>query len=125
MTPRNDDGQATIELALSLPVLVVLMMVMVWVAGLATDHVRVWHAAREAARVAAVDHDPEQIEAAAAAGGLDRLDVTVDPSPDARIRGEPVTVTVSYRPGAGVPLLGSLGGGFVMSARSTMRIERP
>lgn len=125
MTPRRDEGQATVELALCLPVLVVLMMGVTWVAGIATDHVRLWHAAREAARVAAVDHDPEQVEAAALAGGLDDLDVTIDPAPDARVRGEPVMVTVSYRPAARVPLLGSLGGGLVMSARSTMRIERP
>lgn len=125
MTRSADDGQATVELALCLPVLAVLLTIVVWAAGFATDHVRLWHAAREAARVAAVDADEQQIEQAAAAGGLAGLVVSVEPRPDARVRGEPVTVTVTFRPAADLPLLGALARGFVMSARSTMRIERP
>lgn len=125
MRPASDAGQATIELALCLPVVAAVLGLVVGAAGIATDHVRLWHAAREAARVAAVDAGADEIHAAAAAGGLDHLDVDVEPEAHARIRGEPVTVTISYRPAADIPLLGRLARGVVMSARATMRIERP
>lgn len=125
MTSRGQGGQATVELALCLPLLAALAGAIVWTAGIATDHVRLWHAAREAARIAAVDADIDAIEAAATAGGLEDLEVVVDPAPEARTRGEAVTVTVSYRPAGATPLLGAVARGLVMSARSTMRIERP
>lgn len=125
MMSRGQGGQATIELALCLPLLAALAGAIMWVAGIATDHVRVWHAAREAARIAAVDADIDAIEGAATAGGLEDLDVVVEPAPEARTRGEAVTVTVSYRPAVGIPLLGVIAPGLVMSAHSTMRIERP
>lgn len=118
-------GQATIELALVLPLLVVLFVVLVQIGTVASDHVRLWHAAREGARVAVVDDDPDEIRAAAERSGLRGLDLEVSPEAHERIRGEPLTVSVSYRPVADVPLIGSLLSGIVMHASATMRIEQP
>ena len=51
---RDDRGQATVEVALMLPVLVILAMALVQVGLVARTTVLVHHAAREGARAAAV-----------------------------------------------------------------------
>lgn len=122
---RADAGQATVELALCLPILALLGALLVEAGGLATDHVRVWHAAREAARIAVVEPHEAEARAAAERTGLAGIEMTIDPGIDARVRGEPLTVTVSYRPAGRVPLIGRLLDGIVMTGTATMRIERP
>ena len=122
---RSEDGQATVELALCLPIVAVLIAVLVEVGGLATDHVRLWHVAREVARVAVVEPDESQARSAAERVGLDGIEITIEPGTDARVRGEPLTATVVYRPTGRVPLVGRLLTGVVMRAVATMRIERP
>lgn len=121
---RDERGQATLELAFCLPILVILLGVVIEVGLLAGDKVRLEHAAREAARAAAVETDMAPVEAAARAGGLQNLRVKVHPPSDARVQGEPVSVTVGYTPTGHVPLVGSLFSG-EMSASAQMRIERP
>ena len=122
-TRGGDDGQASVELALLLPVLALLLLVILQIGLLGRALVLVSHAAREAARAAAVDADPGAAEAAArAAGGLDadRLTVRV------RGRGEPgtrVRVTVTYRAGTEVPLVGGLLGDRTLRSSTTMRVE--
>lgn len=96
-------GQATVELALALPLLLALTVVVVHVGLLVRAQVLVVHAAREAARAAAVDPRPETARAAAAAvPGLDpnRLVVTT------RRDGRHVTVLVSYQAVSNVRFLG-------------------
>ena len=65
---RGDHGQATVELALCLPVVVIALLAVLQVAVVARDHVLVAHAAREAARAVAVGAD--QATAAEVAGAL-------------------------------------------------------
>jgi Flp pilus assembly protein TadG len=122
---RSADGQATIEVALCLPIFALLIALLVEAGGLATDSVRLWHAAREAARVAVVEPIEAEARAAAERSGLAGIETTIEPGIDARVRGEPLTVTVTYRAGGRVPLIGRLFHGIVMSAAATMRIERP
>ena len=93
---------------------------------LGLDQIRLWHAAREAARIAVVDADPEDIEAAARRSGLQPLHVTVDPERAARTSGEPLTVHLAYEPRGHVPVVTDLlYGGLTLNAEATMRIERP
>lgn len=126
MTVRgSDSGQATLELALLLPLVAVLAGCLVEIGGLATDRVRLWHAAREAARVGAVDSNADAIREAAEAVGLNPLQVSVEPGAEGRLHGEPLRVDVSYRPTTKVPLIGSLIGRGVITASATMRIEQP
>ena len=108
-----------------LPILIVLFAALVQIAAVASDHVRLWHAAREGARVAVVDDDAGEIRAAAERSGLRGLEIAVSPASNERVRGEPLTVAVSYRPAADIPLLGSILRGIVMRATATMRIEQP
>ena len=126
-TPRHrrEGGQATVELALLLPVVVTLLLVVLQVGLLARDVILVTHAAREAARAAAVDSAPGAARAAAAAaGGLeaDRLTVQV------RGRGgtgSRVRVTVVYRAPTEVPIVGAFVGDRTLRAEATMRVEGP
>lgn len=125
MSTASDRGQATVELALCLPVLVILVAALFEIGMLATDRVRLVHAAREAARVAVVEHDPQRVIEAARAGGLHDLDVVISPGPESRVQGSPLTVRLSYRPPGRVPLLGALFQKLELESRAVMRIERP
>src|SRR5262245_9785610 len=91
---HGDRGQAAVELALILPVVVMLIALLLQAALVARDVVLVAHAAREAARAAAVEPGTGPARAAALrSGGLerDRLTVTVQPLETT------VQVTVAYR----------------------------
>lgn len=96
---------------------------MVQVALVGRDLVLVVHAAREAARQAAVQAgDDGPTRAAVASTGLDpdRLDVELDG------RGPPgsrVTARVTYRAKTDVPLAGALVGDLDLTARASMRVE--
>lgn len=120
---RPDRGQATVELALCLPVVCLLLLLVLQVGLVVRDQVLATHAAREAARVAAVDaRSGSPREAALAAGPLDpaRLSVSVDGRAGA---GSRVRVEVVYRSPTDVPLVGALLGDVAVHADVTMRVE--
>lgn len=58
MTARDDGGQATVEFALALPLLAVLLLAVVQVGLVVRDQVVLVHAAREAARAVAIRESP-------------------------------------------------------------------
>lgn len=126
MTRRRagERGQATVELALALPLLVILLLGVVQVGLVVRDQVLVTHAAREAVRAAAVDPDPSASrDAGIRAGALDpdQLEIVVGP------RGSPgdrVTVSVAYRGTPRLPLVGEVVERVVLRAEATMRVEQ-
>ena len=122
---RGDRGQASVELALLLPVVVLLLLAVLQVGLLARDVVLVTHASREAVRSAATDADPAAArQAAAASSGLDvdRLTVTVG---NRGLPGGRVRVEVVYRATTRVPLIGRLVGDRTIRSEATMRVETP
>lgn len=123
----NDErGQATVELALCLPLVALLLGCVVAVGRVVADHARLWHAAREAARVAAVDADLAEIRMAAAArSGLQGIRIEVSPPEHERVAGEPATVTATYSPRVSVPLIGMLFARTELQATAAMAIEVP
>ena len=121
----GEAGQATVELALCLPLVALVLGALVELSLLASDQVRLWHAAREAARAAAVGPDLSSAEAAAEQVGLDNIVVVVRPDAAFRVRGEPVTASVTYRPPGHVPLLGEAVSRLELEAEAVMRIEQP
>lgn len=125
MRNRAQHGQSTVELALCLPFVAALIAVIVQVGIVSVTNGRVWHAAREAVRVAAVDGDRASIKAAAETSGVAPIDVTTDPVLTDRAQGAPVTVTVRHAPAARIPVIGRLFDGITLEARATMRIETP
>ena len=123
VSDRVDRGQATVELVLVLPLVVLLSLLVVQVALLARAQVLVTHAAREGARAAAVDPVPAAARAAAEAGApLDpaRLDVRFE---GGHASGDRVAVEVRYRVATDVALVGPLVPDLVIGAVATMRVE--
>lgn len=121
---RGARGQATVELALVLPVVLVLALVLVQVGLVVRDQIRVTHAAREGARAAAVSEDPAAPRRAVDRNvGLaaERLDVV---SRGRGAAGSAVTVTVRYIAVTDLPLVGPLLPDVDLSADATMRVER-
>jgi Flp pilus assembly protein TadG len=114
-----------VEFAAVLPLALVAMLLIVQVALLVSQQLRVAHAAREGARQAAVWNDDARArEAALRAGALDPDRTEVDVSPAERPVGSPVRVTVRYRPAVVVPLVGRFVPEAVLSASVEMRVER-
>lgn len=117
-------GQSTVELALTLPVLVILVLAVVQVARVAGNHVALHHALREAARRAAVEPDPAAVGgvAARASPDLDPARLRVELGPQ-RGRGQLLPVTIVYRAPTEVPLVGRLIGDVELSATAVVAVE--
>lgn len=112
------------ELALVLPLVVMLLLAVVQLGLLVRDQILVVHAAREAAREAAVDPAPDAPRRAAAASSTlpeSRLTVTATGRGAA---GSRVRVEVTYKAPTAVPLLGAAVGDLTLRASATMRVER-
>lgn len=122
---ESERGQATVELALCLPFLALLTAAVVEVGLIGADQVRLWHAAREAARIAVVDPDPSAAREASERAGLEPLRLSIDPQPADRVQGSPLTVELVHRPRGHVPLVGVLSRSIELRAHATMRIEQP
>jgi hypothetical protein len=124
--PREEGelGQAATELALVLPLLTLLLLTVAQVTLVARDQVLVVHAARAAARQAAVDPRPQSVRQAAeeAASSLKSARIRVERDPNG---GEHrlVTVVVHYRAPTDVPLVGSLVPDLQLRAKAAMRSE--
>ena len=120
---QRERGQSTVELALLLPVVVLLLLAALQVGLLGRDVLLVTHASREAARAAAVDADAGAARRAAiASSGLapDRVQVQVSgrEGPGSHVR-----VTVSYRASTSIPIVGRLLGDRTLHSTVTMRVE--
>jgi Flp pilus assembly protein TadG len=119
----NERGQATVEAALVLPLVVTLLLAVVQVGLLVRAEVLVTHAAREAARAAAVDADPQAAaRAASASTALDSSRMTVHVQGRSG-PGSRVEVEVTYVAPTDVPLVGGLLGDVNLHATATMRVE--
>ncbi|MEN3315510.1 MAG: hypothetical protein V7605_1744 [Acidimicrobiaceae bacterium] len=121
---RGDGGQSAVELALVLPLVALVLLAVVQVGLVVRDQVLVVHAAREAARQAAVEADPAAPQRVAVAGsGLEgdrlRVDVSGRGAPGSHVR-----VDVQYRDPTKVPLVGAALGDLTLKASATMRVER-
>ncbi len=121
MLRRVERGQSTVEFALVLPLVALLLLGFLQAGIFLRDHLLVASAAREGAREAAVTPVRSRIEMAAkrAAGGLN-ITVDVDRGAD---RGDPVRVVVGARPTA-IPLVGAIVSRQSLRSEAVMRVER-
>lgn len=113
-------GQATVEFALVLPLVIFLILAILQTALVVRDYVATVHAAREAARAASVDRRPEAA-VDAAARVLRRAHVDVGARPAV---GGPIRVVVTYTSHTDLPLVGLLFPDPELHASATMRVER-
>lgn len=120
---KRESGQATVELALCLPILFLVLLALVQVGLVARDQVMLTHAAREAAREAAVDDNRSAPrKAALARSGLDpdRMKVEVQ----GQKRGSrKVRARLSYRVPTKVAVVGVLVPDLTLRAEASMRRE--
>jgi Flp pilus assembly protein TadG len=123
---HGDRGQSTVELALALPAVTLLVLFVIQVAVVVHDQLLVDASAREAVRAAAVSDDAGAASRAGAADGLDPRQLTVElarrPADDGT-GGHLVEVHVRYRAGTDVPGIGALLPEVDLSAQATMRAE--
>jgi len=118
---RHQRGQATVELSLVVPVVVVLVLMVVQVGQVVRDRVVVVHTAREVARAASVSSTPPTVAEIATRHGLDAdsLTVVVDPVDAAGY----VRVAISYDAGTDVVLVGPLLPTVTVTAEAHMLAE--
>ena len=123
---QGDEGQAAVELALTLPLLVVLALAVAQVVIVARDQLLVVHAARAAGREAAVDDRREEIRKAArsAAPALKPERLSTETSYPGGSSGI-VQVVVRYRSPTRVPLVGPLVPDVELVAKAAFRDESP
>lgn len=119
-TQRHDQGQAAVEFAAVLPVVVVMAIGLVVVGVAVRNELAVHHAAREGARAASVSATPSAA-ASGAAGGATSLPVEVTTSHN----GTSVSVTVTYTDPVDVAIIGALLGPITHTATVTMALEPP
>jgi hypothetical protein len=116
-------GQATVELAMLLPVVVMVLLVVLQVALVARDRLAVVHSTRVVARTVIVDPSPEaaarslRAQGGAAASGRVSLSGSLRP-------GGLATVTVSM-PASRAPIIGRVVADVTLRERLTVYVEGP
>lgn len=131
---RRDRGQAVVELALTLPVVCILLLGVVQVGLVVRNQLAVQVAARAGARAAAVAADAHRAARDGAHGAIslrplevDVLDSTLRASADgpSSTTFATVTVTACYRDPTEVPVIGLLLPPVDLRATVTMAVEPP
>ena len=118
--PRSDRGQATVELALVLPVLILFLLALLQTAFVARDQVLVQDAARAAVREASLGSSAGRVRDAARRS---LAGVTVEVRGATGV-GDPVTVIARYADHTNLPVIGALFPDVVLHAQATMNAER-
>jgi len=124
---RGEHGQAAVEFALVLPVLLLITLVVCQVALSLNCYLVVTSASREGARRGAETNDTDAARkgAMSAAGGLPGTGPEVEVSfPEGRAKGSPVVVTVAYRMPLLLPGLERLISRLSFKRSTTMALER-
>jgi len=121
VTQTRDRGQAAVEFAIALPLVVVLVVGMIHVAVVVRDQLAIELAARDGARAAAVSAAPS-----AAADAAARSATAIRPiSTSTAVSADSVTVTVRHTTRSRMPLLGLVLPDVDLDATVTMAREPP
>jgi Flp pilus assembly protein TadG len=117
---RVENGQAAVEFAVALPLIVVVLLAITQVGVSVRNEVAVELAAREGARAAAVSGDPAGAAATAARRAVS-LPIEVSTSS----AGGRVSVTVTYVDPTDIAIIGAAIGTITHRATATMAVEPP
>jgi Flp pilus assembly protein TadG len=118
---RRDSGQAAVEFAIALPLVIVLLLGIIQVVLVARDQIALELAARDGARAASVAADPTSAADRGARAATSLRPITVTTSAGSRY----VTVTVRHTNTTSVPLIGAVIGDADLSADVTMVRDPP
>jgi len=125
---KNQKGQSMVEMALILPILILLIFGIMEFGRIFNAYLIVTNAAREGARTAVVGATDPEIRAAidSTAGTLDTtvLAVYITPASYLRVRGTSLTVEVQYPVRVYTPVINNITGDpFLVKSQTTMRVE--
>ncbi len=116
-----DRGQAAVELALAMPVVVVLLLGVVQIAVVVRDQLLALDAARNGARAASVAADPTAAGSSAATASAARADIRVAVT----ATGSVVSVAVTITDHTDVPIIGAFLPDVTLHGSATMLFEPP
>lgn len=116
---NDDSGQAVVEFALTLPVLVIALLGVVQIVVVVRAQLAVTHAAREGARAASVAASPADAASQAARRAVDLEAISVGTTATR----DRVTVVVRAQVATDVPLVGALFSDVTVTAGATMARE--
>lgn len=125
---KSQKGQATVEMALCLTVLVLLLFGMIDFGRIFHAYLTLDHAGREAARAASIGLDDDQIRESGirAASSLDTTKITfsVSPAQVDRKRGTYATITLTYSLDIITPIMANIiPNPFQLKNQTVMRVE--
>ncbi len=125
---KGEHGQALVEMALVLPLFLLLLFGVMEMGRIGYAYVSVNNAAREGGRVATIggsdDDIRNSINNATTSLDLANLSINITPTQALRISGQGVTVQVSYPVQLIIPLISNvIPNPVVVSANITMRLE--
>lgn len=118
---RGQRGQATVELALALPLVLIGLLLVVQAGLVVADHVATVHAAREAARAVAVDGRAGVADRAAADAGREGCRSWVARPAEV---GSVLRVRLTCPASTDVALVGPLLPDLTVTTTAAMRVER-
>ncbi|MGH2759992.1 MAG: TadE family protein [Actinomycetota bacterium] len=124
-----EHGQATIEAALTLPVVLIGLLLIVEVGLVVRDALALVQAAREGARAVAVlgtdDAAASAVRRSAGPLDADRIEIDISPPFSERERGGAITVTLRYEARLRIPIVSRIASmELPLRSSATMRSER-
>jgi len=125
---KREHGQAIVEMALILPLLLLLLFGVIEMGRIGYAYITVSNAARAGGRVATIGATDSEINSSIqnAATSLDQGSLTIDitPTQGLRLSGQGVTVEVAYPVQLVIPLISNIiPNPVIVSANITMRME--
>jgi Flp pilus assembly protein TadG len=124
---RNQKGQALVEFALILPILMLVVMAILQFGMMLNSYLTIENASREGARSGIIGSSDDEIEQLiiSTAPNLDpsKLTVSITPKEGFRKSGDTLTVNVSYNYELVVPIISSIVENVVLNGQTSMRVE--
>lgn len=125
---KNENGQALVEFAVVLPVLLLLVMGILQFGMMLNSYLTIENASREGARAGIIGDSDAEIQSliVSTSPGLDpkNLTITITPDETSRKSGDSLTVTVSYNYNLTVPIVSALfNNAVILNGQTTMRVE--
>lgn len=124
----NKKGQSIVEMALILPIIIMLFMGMIEFSRIFGSYLLVTHASREGARLASIGKTDAEIQANVSSKvnmlNVSNLQIIMTPDDSSRITGDDVKVSVKYKLQIYAPVISSIvSNPFQMEANTYMRVE--
>lgn len=125
---RDKRGQALVEFAIILPVLLLILMGIVQFGLVINDYLTISNLSREGAREGIVNTSDYEIDNAVLTRAVNidttKMTIGISPSEDSRTTGQTLTVTITYNCSLIVPIISNIfGGQVVLTSQTSMRIE--